>query len=73
MSVNASIIEELETEMTCIKGWTGVLRWVGCPAECLKNDWNCAYKNQGLHPDDHCLQVKEWGALLYRDPIGVWV
>ena len=33
---------------------------VGCPSECLKNDWNCAYKHQGVHSDDHCLQVIEW-------------
>ena len=42
MSVNAGIVEELETEMTSIKGWTRELHWVGCQAECLKNDWNCA-------------------------------
>ena len=45
MSVNAAINDELEVVMTSIKRWTGVLHWVGCPAEACKNDWNCAYKH----------------------------
>ena len=45
MSVNSSISDELDTEMTSIKKWTVVLHWVGCPAGCLKNYWNSAYNN----------------------------
>ena len=32
----------------------------GCPVECLKNDWNCAYKHMGVVEEDHFLQVIEW-------------
>ena len=65
MSVNAAINDELEVVMTSIKRWTGVLHWVGCPAEACKNDWNCAYKHMGVVEEDHVLQVIEWGGRFF--------
>ena len=65
MSVNSSISDALDTEMISIKKWTGVLQWPGCPAERLKNDWNAAYKHQGVHPEDYLLQVIEWGGEVF--------
>ena len=61
MSANASITDEMIVDMTSIKRWTGVLHWVGYPAEAAKNDWNAAYKHMGVIEEDHVLQVIEWG------------
>ena len=57
-------------EMASIKRGTGVLKWLRCPAECLKNDWNSEYQHMGVVQEDHFLQVIEW-CLDVNLPLGV--
>ena len=54
-AVNASIDDEMEVEMTFIKRWTVVEHWLGCSADACKNDWNAAYKHEGVSEGDNFL------------------
>ena len=42
MSANASIKDEMIVGMMYIKQWTGVLHWLGCPAEAAKKLLECS-------------------------------